>query len=119
MTDTPHVFFTVSPTAYLRNLDREDLRGEHIAVHYQAAPKRNDDGSTSVSLNMPILITSLYLQERQEVAEKVAAILNKHWDDDEAVERPEPCCGACGKAATEHLCEGGCTRFVAEATSHG
>ncbi len=86
MTDAPHVFFTVSPTAYLRNLTREDLGGEHIAVHYQAAPKRNDNGSTTVSLNVPILITSLYLQDRQGVAEKVAAILNKHWDDDEKPE---------------------------------
>lgn len=83
MADTPHIAFTVAPTRYLANLDRKDLRGEHIAVHYQKAPVTNEDGSTSISLIMPVLITSLYLAERQEVAEKVAALLNKHWDDDE------------------------------------
>lgn len=84
MSDTPHICFTVAATRYLANLDREDLRAEHIAVLYQAAPKRLDDGRTSHGLNMPVLITSLYLAERQEVAEKVAALLNRHWDDEES-----------------------------------
>ena len=83
MTDAPHIFFTVAFTNYLANLDRADLRGDHIAVHYQAAPTRNENGGTSIGLRMPVLITSLYLQDRQGVAEKVAALLNRHWDDAE------------------------------------
>lgn len=83
MADTPHQCFTVAATRYLNNLDREDLRGEHIAVHYQKAPETTENGSTSIGLITPVLITSLYLAERQEVAEKVAALLNKHWDDEQ------------------------------------
>lgn len=115
MADDPHVYFTVSGTAYLRNLDRDDLRGDHIAVHYQAAPVHNDNGSTSFSLNMPVLITSLYLADRQGVAERVAKILNKHWDDPEFNDgEPEPACTACGKLASEHLQDGDCKKFSAE-----
>lgn len=81
MNDTPHQSFTVSATRYLNNLNRDDLREEHFAVHYQAPPVRHADGRTSHSLVMPIMIMSLYLQNRREVAEKVARILNAHWNE--------------------------------------
>lgn len=119
MTDAPHTYFTVGLTAYLRNLTREDLRSETVAVHYQKAPVRHDDGRTSISLTVPVLITSLYLQDQQAVAARVAKILNKHWDDPEFNDgEPEPSCAACGKLASEHLKDGDCKKFTQE-TAHG
>lgn len=37
-----HKCFTASGTSYLRNLDREDLQGPCIAVHYQKPPTRDE-----------------------------------------------------------------------------
>lgn len=74
-----HTCFTVSTTAYLRNLDREDLRGRCVAVHYQRPPEKTERG-TSHGLRFPMLIMAGYLEKPDEVAERVAAILNAHWD---------------------------------------
>lgn len=82
MTDTPHQCFTVSTTNYLRNLDREDLRGECVAVHYQKPPTKTETG-TSIGMRFPMLIIALYLEQQRDVAEKVAQILNRHWDNEE------------------------------------
>lgn len=76
---TNHVAWTVSSTAYLRNLDEEDLERECIAIHHQNAPKRNESGGTTLSVKCPALIVSLYYEPR-EIADRVAAILNAHWD---------------------------------------
>lgn len=75
-----HTCFTVSTTAYLRSLDREDMAGEVYAVHYQKPPVEHGDGRTSFSLNFPILLVTGYLAEPKAIAEKVAAILEKHWE---------------------------------------
>lgn len=83
MTDAPHQCFTVSATSYIRNLDRADRRQECFAVHYQAPPEKTDGGGQRISLNFPLLIVSLYAGNQKEIAEKVARILNKHWDDEE------------------------------------
>ena len=71
--------FTVSSTAYLRNLDPEDIMGECIAIHHQTPPVDNGDGTRSISLCFPTLIVSAYCAEPTAIAERVAAILNKHW----------------------------------------
>lgn len=76
-----HQCFTASPTAYLRSLDRHTR--EAWAVHYQAPPRANDNGTTSISLNFPMLIVTAYAAEPQALAEKAARILNQHWDDEE------------------------------------
>jgi hypothetical protein len=78
-TTEPHKCFTVSATAYLRNLSREDMRNA-VAVHYQRAPKQVE-GGTSIGLCFPLLIIAGYVENPEAVAEKVAAILNEHWDD--------------------------------------
>lgn len=78
---TDHQCFTASPTAYLRNFDRGDRSA--WAVHYQAPPRQNDNGTTSISLNFPMLIVTAYAAEPQALAEKAARILNRHWDDEE------------------------------------
>ena len=91
MADTPHQHFTVSSTAYLRNLDAEDRRRECIAVHYQDAPKRTERG-TSIGLKFPFLIVAHYVEGQWQEAEKVARILNAHWNeapDDTAFWRAE------------------------------
>jgi hypothetical protein len=44
---------------------------------HQNAPKRNERGTT-LSMKCPALIVSLYYEP--EIAERVAAILNAHWD---------------------------------------
>lgn len=75
-----HTVWTVDSTAYLRNLDSEDLRADAIAVHYQRPPRKTERG-TSHSLRFPLLIVAGYVEQPRDVADKVAAILNKHWDD--------------------------------------
>jgi hypothetical protein len=78
---TDHQRFTVDATAYLRNLDRDDLRAECIAVHYQNAPRQTETG-TSISLRFPLLIIAGYVEKQRDVAERVARILNEHWGED-------------------------------------
>ena len=81
MADIPeHVTWTVNATSYLRNLDSEDLHAETIAVHYQAPPEKTETG-TRISLCFPTLIVSGYCSEPREVADRVARILNAHWDE--------------------------------------
>lgn len=79
ITGDSHVAWTVSSTAYLRNLEAEDLERECIAIHHQNAPKRNESGGTTLSVKCPALIVSLYY-DPSEIADRVAAILNAHWD---------------------------------------
>lgn len=76
-----HKCFTVSDTAYLRNLSGEDLRGDCIAVHYQSPPSVTETG-LSIGLRFPMMIMAGYLEQPREVAEKVARILEKHWDSE-------------------------------------
>jgi hypothetical protein len=78
---TEHQCFTVSTTAYMRNFDPEQ-GSEVFAVHYQKPPRKNDDGSTSFGLNFPTLIVSAYMAEPEKVAQRVADILNQHWESD-------------------------------------
>lgn len=78
-----HKCFTASGTSYLRNLDREDLQGPCIAVHYQKPPTRDEEaGTTSFGLRFPMLVIALYVEDQEAVAQRVADILNRHWDDD-------------------------------------
>ena len=79
-TKSEHVAWTVDATSYLRNLDSEDLRAETFAVHHQAAPEQTETG-TRISLRFPTLIVSGYCSEPREVADRVARILNAHWDE--------------------------------------
>jgi hypothetical protein len=76
-----HACFTVDTTAYLRNLDRDDLREETFAIHYQKPPVKNE-GSTTIGLRFPTLIVAQYVEDQREIADKVARILNAHWDDE-------------------------------------
>jgi hypothetical protein len=80
MSSTPHQCFTVSTTAYLRNLDPADEQ-EVYAVHYEDPPRRNEDGTTSYSMIAPTLIVSAYMAEPEKIANRVAALLNTHWDE--------------------------------------
>lgn len=82
MSAEQHKCFTVDPTSYLRNLDGDDLREPCIAIHYQAPPRDNGNGTRSISLRVPMMVMSLYLGDQQGVAEKVARILEKHWNDE-------------------------------------
>lgn len=88
MSDAAHQCFTAQATSYLRNLDREDLRSECIAIHYQKPPEDLGGGRTAIGLNFPLLIVSLYAKDGREVADRVARILNEHWD--EAPPQPTP-----------------------------
>lgn len=80
-----HRCFTVDATAYLRNLDRDDLKARCVAVHYQSPPKKTEQG-TSFGLRFPMLIVAGYLEDPDAVAAKVADILERHWED----QPPEP-----------------------------
>ncbi|MFT3967611.1 MAG: hypothetical protein QM690_17185 [Sphingobium sp.] len=76
-----HRRFTVRYTAYLRNLGREDLRADCIAVHYQNPPTVTEQGR-SIGLRFPMLIMAGYLQDSEKVAQRVADILEKHWGEE-------------------------------------
>lgn len=79
----PHQRFTVSGTAYMRTLSRQDLNDEAwVAVHYQRPPRKTG-GGTSISLRFPIMIVAGLVEDQQAVAEQVARILNEHWRDDD------------------------------------
>lgn len=80
---TDHKCFTVETTRYIANLDAKDRRGDFYAIHYQAPPKKTDGGQ-SISLRIPTLIVCDYLGDPQAVARKVANILEKHWNEEEA-----------------------------------
>ncbi|WP_370179955.1 hypothetical protein [Alteriqipengyuania sp.] len=77
-----HQCFTVKPTAFLRTLSREEMN-DAIAVHYQKPPQRTERGTT-FGLCFPILVVPGYVENREEMAAKVAAILNEHWAAEQA-----------------------------------
>jgi hypothetical protein len=74
-----HQCFSVSTTAYMRNFDPEE-GGEVYAVHYQRPPVKLENGGTSFGLVFPTLIVSAYMAEPEKIAQRVAGILNQHWD---------------------------------------
>lgn len=76
-----HKRFTVAATAYLLNLNREEMQSPAYAVHYQDPPRPSETGGEIISLRFPTLIVAAYVSDPQAVAEKVAGILNRHWDD--------------------------------------
>lgn len=78
-----HKRFTAAATAYLLNLNCEDVKSTTYAVHYQDPPRPSDTGGEIISLRFPALIVAVYLSDAQAVAEKVAGTLNRHWDDGE------------------------------------
>lgn len=80
--DQPHACFSAEQTAYLRNLSARDLRESCHAVLYQRPPEKTERG-TSIGLRFPLLIVAGYVEKPDEVAAKVARILNAHWDDAE------------------------------------
>lgn len=82
MVEQGHQRFTVDTTAYLRNLSSEDRQGKVFAVHYQDPPEQTEAG-TRISLRFPTLIVAYYVGAPKAIAEKVAHILNAHWDDPE------------------------------------
>lgn len=82
MANAPHQFFTVSTTAYQRALDHETRNGECFAVHYEPAPQKVE-GGTSYGLIFPLLLVTAYAKEPRAIAERVAQILEKHWNDEE------------------------------------
>ena len=85
MPEREHQRFTVEGTAYMRNLTRDDLyHHKWVAVLHQDPPKRNEErGTTSISMRFPVLIVAHYVEEERKIAEKVARILNAHWDDED------------------------------------
>lgn len=84
MTDSQHECFTVDGTSYMRNLDRERLNGKWAAIHYQKPPTRNEEQkTTSFGMRFPLLIVADYVEQPQEIAEKIARILNQHWEDEQ------------------------------------
>lgn len=91
MSDKPHERFTVSGTAYMRSLSRDDLyHHPWVAIHYQEAPKPGSKpNTTSYGLRFPALIVVKYVDKAEEMATKVAKILNQHWDDEESVPAQE------------------------------
>lgn len=77
---TEHRCFTVDTTSYLRNLNREDLTERCVAIHYQKPPTKTETG-TSIGLRFPMLILGNYIDDAEKVAQRVADLLEKHWDD--------------------------------------
>ncbi len=80
---TDHKCFTVETTRYIANLGTKDRRGDFYAIHYQAPPKPTEGGQ-SISLRFPTLIVCDYVTDPEAVAHKVASILEKHWNEENA-----------------------------------
>jgi hypothetical protein len=74
-----HQCWSVSSTSYIRALNSEERRADHLAIHYEKPPVIHDK-STTFSLILPMLVVSLYAGQPRELADRAAAILNKHWD---------------------------------------
>lgn len=47
-----------------------------LAIHYQAPPRQNEDGTRSSSLRSPMLIATDLVAEPRRLLEKIAAVLN-------------------------------------------
>ena len=65
--------FSVSSTAYLRNLSDDDRYDDCIAIHFAQSPN---------SFIVPVLLVTNYPTDRRGIGEKVAAILEKHWTEE-------------------------------------
>jgi hypothetical protein len=76
-----HQCFKASTTAYPLGIAQDD--NPTWAIHYQAPPRDNGNGTRTISLNFPVLIVTALPTEPQALAEKAARILNQHWDDEE------------------------------------
>jgi hypothetical protein len=70
-----HKCWTVSPTAYHRNIDKNDT---YFAVHFQKPPKRTEQG-TAISLVIPTLLVTQYISDGEAIAQQIADLLNAHW----------------------------------------
>lgn len=81
-----HQCFTVSTTAYLHN-SRPDRDQDVIAVYYEAPPRKNGNGTTSYSMIAPVLVVTDYMADPEGIAQRVAEILNQHWDRDPEEEK--------------------------------
>lgn len=71
--EAQHQRFTASTTAYVANLTEQEREAECFAVHF--AP-------TERSMIYPMLIVVNYCAAPKAFAEKVARILNAHWEEE-------------------------------------
>lgn len=72
-----HNFWTVDTTAYLKQMSQQDLRQEVYALHYQAAPRRNEESnSTTISLRFPVAVAVYYLDDQKANLQSMADALN-------------------------------------------
>lgn len=76
-----HKRFTAETTAYRPDRDN---REPTWAVLYQDPPRPGSEPSTTThSLRFPCLVVADYAANPQGIAEKVARLLERHWDDPE------------------------------------
>lgn len=79
-----HRRFTASTTGYLYNLTDKERAKPFYAVHFQEAPSTSDEGAKSIAWKFPALIVSDMVDDTESVANRVAELLEKHWDDEVA-----------------------------------
>lgn len=75
--------FTANKTNYLANLSKHDIHEETFAVLYQHPPRDTEEYGRVYSMRFPFLIVSNYFGDEEFLANKVARILDKYWDDEE------------------------------------
>lgn len=75
-----HKCFTVGSTDFRSHLPRKEPNGDWLAIHFQTAPEKTETGAW-FGLRFPMMIMANYLQNPTDLAERVAAILNDHWND--------------------------------------
>jgi hypothetical protein len=68
-------YFEVQFTAYR---DKRPRTGDVVAIYAGEKPRKNADGTTSMSLRFPALIVSEYTADGKEFAEKVAELLEEN-----------------------------------------
>lgn len=70
-----HKCWSVSTTGYV-----PDGSAPLVAIHFQKAPRETEHGRT-ISLRFPALLVPDFVEGAEDVAAKIAAILNEHWPE--------------------------------------
>ena len=89
MPDQPHPRFRAGATAYVQYLTDHGRKVEHFAVW--DCPEFSEKPQIDITQGddpYPLAVVTTYVTDRREIAEKIARILNAHWE--ELAEQPQP-----------------------------
>ena len=67
-----HQYFSVLPTSCVAPAK------DRLAIYAGDAPRRNEDGTTSMQLRAPVVIMAGYHDDQEGIAEMIAEVLNEN-----------------------------------------